>query len=89
MIRDLLFVPNGPWFTRLAEAEREPGAGHRRPRGAGQQVTRHGADADDGKTPAVARDHFGEHLGAQAAAVAGDGVDPEPGGHRPADSAAR
>ncbi len=52
-------MPNGLWFTRLVKAEREPGActdGHM---GAGQQVARDGAVADDGKTPVVERDQFG------------------------------
>ncbi len=48
------------------------------------QAGGHVAGGDDREAPVVQTDQLGEDLGAQAAPVAGDGVDPkpDPAGHR-------
>ena len=43
-----------------------------------EEVVGYVSVADDGEAPVVEGDQFGEDLGAQLPAVAGDGVDPQP-----------
>jgi hypothetical protein len=49
-----------------------------------EEVVGYVSVANDGEAPVVEGDQFGEDLGAQFPAVAGDGVEPQPdaGGHR-------
>jgi hypothetical protein len=60
----------------VLQPEGEQGAGAHGLAGVRQQMPWHGGVADHRVAPVVERDQFGQQLGAQATAVAGDGIDP-------------
>src|SRR5262252_3308632 len=63
----------------MVEPERKPGTEPDRLGGLAAEPGRDFGVADDREAPVVESDHLRQHLGAQAAPVTGDRVDPQPG----------